>query len=99
MFMQVVEREMEAVSEEELVVGICNLQQSCLQREEALSQGMEALHNSFFLSLSRLSSPNVVVYANQMATAMNLMEKIENFLNEVPHILFFIFWQKSEFTF
>lgn len=68
-------------------MGICNLQQSSQQAEDALSQGMEALQQSL---VDTLSSPtltsttgNVADYMGQMAIAMGKLATLENFLHQV----------------
>ncbi|KAF5194094.1 Transcription factor like, partial [Thalictrum thalictroides] len=61
---------------EQQVMGICDLQQSSQQAEDALSQGMEALQQSLAETLASGSpgtsgsSGNVANYMGQMAMAM-----------------------------
>ncbi|XP_043717279.1 transcription factor TGA2.2-like [Telopea speciosissima] len=69
------------------VMGICNLQQSCQQAEDALSQGMEALQQSIAETLSSGSlapsgNGNVADYMGQMALAMGKLATLENFLHQ-----------------
>lgn len=69
-------------------MGICNLQQSSQQAEDALSQGMEALQQSLGETLagslgSSGSSGNVANYMGQMAMAMGKLGTLENFLHQV----------------
>lgn len=69
-------------------MGICNLQQSSQQAEDALSQGLEALQQSLVdtLSSSTLNptgSGNVADYMGQMAIAMGKLATLENFLHQV----------------
>lgn len=81
--------QLEPLTEQQLV-GICNLQQSSQQGEDALSQGMEALQQSLAGTLvSGFSAPsganangngNVASYMGQMAVAMGKLGTIENFL-------------------
>lgn len=78
--LKVLGKEIQPVSEEQLV-GICNLQQSCHQTEDALSQGMEALQHSLLHTLSRAAG-NVADYATHMATAITNIQAIQNFLNQ-----------------
>lgn len=70
---------------EQQLIGICNLQQSSQQAEDALSQGMEALQQLLIDTLSSTSlgpsgSGNVADYMGQMAIAMNQLATLENFL-------------------
>lgn len=70
-------------------MGICNLQQSSQQAEDALSQGMEALQQSLLDTLAAAapkqssSTDNVANYMNQMAVAMGKLGTLENFLRQV----------------
>lgn len=70
------------------LMGICNLQQSSQQAEDALSQGMEALQQSLADTLAAASlgpsagSDNVAIYMGQMAIAMGKLGTIENFLRQ-----------------
>ncbi|KAL8549420.1 hypothetical protein ACS0TY_008308 [Phlomoides rotata] len=69
---------------EQQKVGMCNLQQSCQQTEDALSQGMEALQQAIVETLSHnsLASGNVVDYMGQMAIAMTKIATFDNFLHQ-----------------
>ncbi|KAL6529238.1 hypothetical protein OROGR_014861 [Orobanche gracilis] len=78
--------QIEPLSEQQLV-GICNLQQSSQQAEDALSQGMEALQQSLVDTLSPnsfgpRSSGNVSDYMGHMAIAMSKLATLENFLHQ-----------------
>lgn len=69
-------------------MGICNLQQSSLQAEDALTQGMEALQQSLMETVSSSSlgpagSGNVADYMGQMAIAMGKLATLENFHRQV----------------
>ncbi|KAJ8570125.1 hypothetical protein K7X08_006702 [Anisodus acutangulus] len=75
---------LEPLTEQQLI-GICNLQQSSQQAEDALSQGMEVLQQSLVDTLSSTSlgptgSGNVADYMGQMAIAMSKLATLENFL-------------------
>lgn len=77
---------LEPLTEQQLM-GICNLQQSSQQAEDALSQGMEALQQSLVETLSSPSlgpcgSGNVGDYMGQMAIAMGKIATLENFLHQ-----------------
>ncbi|XP_072979968.1 transcription factor TGA2.3-like isoform X2 [Typha angustifolia] len=78
---------LEPLTDQQLV-GICNLQQSSQQAEDALSQGMEALQQSLAETLASASlgpstgSDNVANYMGQMAIAMGKLGTLENFLRQ-----------------
>ncbi|XP_021910390.1 transcription factor TGA2.3 isoform X2 [Carica papaya] len=77
---------LEPLTEQQLM-GICNLQQSSQQAEDALSQGMEALQQSLvdtlsFASLGPCGSGNVADYMGQMAIAMGKLATLESFLHQ-----------------
>ncbi|KAK8953281.1 TGACG-sequence-specific DNA-binding protein TGA-2.1 [Platanthera guangdongensis] len=85
--MQLLINHLEPLTEQQLV-GICNLQQTSEQAEEALSQGMEALQQSLAETLAGSlgpsgSSGNVANYMGQMAMAMGKLGTLENFLRQV----------------
>lgn len=77
---------LEPLTEQQLM-GICNLQQSCQQAEDALSQGMEALQQSLVETLSSncldpCASGLVADYMGQMAIAMGKLATLENFVHQ-----------------
>ncbi|XP_019052075.1 PREDICTED: transcription factor TGA2.2-like isoform X2 [Nelumbo nucifera] len=79
--------QLEPLTEQQLV-GICNLQQSSQQAEDALSQGMEALQQSLAETLASGSlgpsgSGNVANYMGQMAMAMGKLGTLEGFLRQM----------------
>ncbi|KAF6155393.1 hypothetical protein GIB67_019919 [Kingdonia uniflora] len=84
--------QLEPLTEQQLM-GICNLQQSSQQAEDALSQGMEALQQSLAETLSSGSlgpsggsSGNVANYMGQMAMAMGKLGTLEGFLRQVVDV-------------
>ncbi|KAL6538937.1 hypothetical protein OROMI_025263 [Orobanche minor] len=84
--LKILGNQIEPLSEQQLV-GICNLQQSSQQAEDALSQGMEALQQSLVDTLSpnsfgSRSSGNVADYMGHMAIAMSKLATLENFLHQ-----------------
>lgn len=88
---QIVKDHLEPLTEQQLM-GICNLQQSSLQAEDALSQGMDALQQSLVETLSSTSigptgTGNVADYMGQMAIAMGKLAMVENFLHQVRFYL------------
>lgn len=85
--MQLLASHLEPLTEQQLM-GICNLQESSQQAEDALSQGMEALQQSLAETLAGSlgpsgSSGNVANYMGQMAMAMGKLGTLENFLRQV----------------
>ena len=84
---QILGNHLEPLTDQQLL-GICNLQQSSQQAEDALSQGMEALQQSLVETLSSATlgpagSGNVADYMGQMAIAMGKLATLENFLYQV----------------
>ncbi|PKA48151.1 hypothetical protein AXF42_Ash021085 [Apostasia shenzhenica] len=82
--------QLEPLTEQQLV-GICNLQQSSQQAEDALSQGMEALQQSLAETLAGSLGPsgpsgNVANYMGQMAMAMGKLGTLENFLRQADNL-------------
>lgn len=91
---QILGNQIEPLTEQQLV-GICNLQQSSQQAEDALSQGMEALQQSLVETLSSNSlgprnTGDVANYMGQMAVAMSKLATLENFLHQVTPIIIFL---------
>ncbi|PIA63572.1 hypothetical protein AQUCO_00201129v1, partial [Aquilegia coerulea] len=84
--LKIVGNHLEPLTDQQLM-GICNLQQSSQQAEDALSQGMEALQQSLADTLSSGSlgpsaNGNVANYMGQMALAMGKLATLENFLHQ-----------------
>ncbi|KAK4762187.1 hypothetical protein SAY87_030071 [Trapa incisa] len=83
--------QLEPLTEQQLV-GMCNLQQSSQQAEDALSQGMEQLQQSLAETLatgapsSSGSSGNVANYMGQMAMAMGKLGTLEGFLRQADNL-------------
>ncbi|XP_031259432.1 bZIP transcription factor TGA10 [Pistacia vera] len=70
---------------EQQILGICGLQQSTQEAEEALSQGLEALNQSIsdtIASDSLSCPPNMGNYMGQMAVAMNKLSTLEGFVRQ-----------------
>lgn len=72
-------------------MGICNLQNSSQQAEDALTQGVEALQQSLVETLSSstlglASSGNVSDYTDQMTIAMGKVATLESFLHQVLNL-------------
>lgn len=73
---------------EQQIVGVYGLQQSALETEEALSQGLDALYQSLSDTVvsDALSCPsNVANYMGQMAAAMNKLSTLEGFVRQVSN--------------
>ncbi|CAN1839495.1 Transcription factor PERIANTHIA, partial [Linum perenne] len=84
--LKILGNQLEPLTDHQLV-GICNLQQSSQQAEDALSQGMEALQQSLVDTLSSApvctaGSGNVTDYMGQMAIGMGKLATLENFLHQ-----------------
>ncbi|XP_044480458.1 bZIP transcription factor TGA10-like [Mangifera indica] len=74
---------------EQQILGICGLQQSTQEAEEALSQGLEALNQSIsdtIASDSLSCPPNMGNYMSQMAVAMNKLSTIEGFVRQADNL-------------
>ncbi|KAL2347559.1 hypothetical protein Fmac_001559 [Flemingia macrophylla] len=84
--LKIIKNHLEPLTEQQLM-GICNLQQSSQQAEDALTQGMEALQQSLVETLSSTSlgptgGANVADYMGQMAIAMGKLSDLESFLHQ-----------------
>ncbi|KAK1259730.1 TGACG-sequence-specific DNA-binding protein TGA-2.1 [Acorus gramineus] len=74
---------------EQQILGICGLQQSTQEAEDALSQGMEALNQSLSdtVASDALSCPsNMANYMSQMAIAMNKLSTLEGFVKQADNL-------------
>ncbi|XXG56603.1 hypothetical protein AAC387_Pa03g3977 [Persea americana] len=74
---------------EQQILGICSLQQSTQETEDALSQGLEALQQSLSDSIASdaLSCPsNVANYMAQMAIALNKLSTLEGFVRQADNL-------------
>ena len=92
-FSQVILSQIEPLTEQQ-ILGICGLQQSTQEAEEALSQGLEALNQSLsdtITSDSLSCPPNMANYMGQMAIAMNKLATLEGFVRQVRlyYLLYF----------
>ncbi|PIN19996.1 hypothetical protein CDL12_07321 [Handroanthus impetiginosus] len=80
--------QIEPLTEQQLV-GICGLQQSTQEAEEALSQGLEALNQSLtetIVSDSLSIPPNMNNYMAQMAVAISKLSTLEGFLRQADNL-------------
>lgn len=92
--LQVILNQIEPLTEQQ-ILGICGLQQSTQEAEEALSQGLEALNQSLsdtITSDSLSCSPNMANYMGQMAIAMNKLSTLEGFVRQVRVIIIIKFY-------
>ncbi|KAI4371256.1 hypothetical protein MLD38_019517 [Melastoma candidum] len=74
---------------EQQILGICGLQQSTQEAEEALSQGLEELNQSLSdtISSDSLSYPtNMANYMGQMAAAMSKLSTLEGFVRQADNL-------------
>ncbi|CAK9235201.1 unnamed protein product [Sphagnum troendelagicum] len=80
--------QIEPLTEQQLV-GICNLQQSSQEAEDALSQGMEALQQSLAETVANGllgRSPTVANYMSQMTMAMSKLSMLESFVHQADNL-------------
>ncbi|KAF8396091.1 hypothetical protein HHK36_017703 [Tetracentron sinense] len=74
---------------EQQILGICGLQQSTQEAEEALSQGLEALYHSLSdtIASDALSCPsNMANYMGQMALAINKLSTLQGFVTQADNL-------------
>ncbi|KAK9290957.1 hypothetical protein L1049_009137 [Liquidambar formosana] len=74
---------------EQQILGICGLQQSTQEAEDALSQGLEALNQSISDTIASDSlsyPPNMANYMGQMAVAMNKLSTLEGFVRQADNL-------------
>ncbi|KAF8403282.1 hypothetical protein HHK36_011384 [Tetracentron sinense] len=75
---------------EQQFMGICSLQQSSQQAEEALSQGLEQLHQSVMDTIASGSlsfdGTNVGNYMDQMALAVGKLSNLEGFVRQADNL-------------
>ncbi|URD87822.1 hypothetical protein MUK42_19686 [Musa troglodytarum] len=74
---------------EQQVAGICSLQQSCHQAEEALSQGLEQFLQSLADTVtgdSLVESSSTGNYMGQMAIALGKLANLEGFVRQADNL-------------
>ena len=89
--LQVIVNQIEQLTEQQ-IVGICGLQQSTHEAEEALSQGLEALNQSLSDSIvsdslspaSAQFPPHLSNFMSHMSLALNKLSALEGFVLQVP---------------
>ncbi|KAK7259484.1 hypothetical protein RIF29_25092 [Crotalaria pallida] len=80
--------QIEPLSEQQ-ILGICGLQQSTQEAEDALSQGLDALNQSLSETITSDSlscPPNMANYMGQMAVAMNKLSTLEGFVRQADNL-------------
>ncbi|CAN0879720.1 bZIP transcription factor TGA10 [Linum grandiflorum] len=87
---KVIVNQIEPLTEQQ-ILGVCGLQQSTHEAEEAVSQGLEALNQSIsetIASDSLINSPptNMANYMAQMALAINKLSAIEGFVRQADNL-------------
>ncbi|XP_048432359.1 bZIP transcription factor TGA10-like [Pyrus x bretschneideri] len=85
---KIILNQIEPLTEQQLL-GICGLQQSTQETEEALSQGLEALNQSLSETITSDSlscPPNMANYMGQMAIAMNKLSTLEGFVRQADNL-------------
>ncbi|XP_057547887.1 bZIP transcription factor TGA10 [Amaranthus tricolor] len=85
---KIILHQIEPLSDQQLM-GICGLQQSTQEAEDALSQGLDALQQSLsdvIASDSLSCPPNMNNYMGQMALAMNKLSTMENFVRQADSL-------------
>lgn len=70
---------------EQQIMGICSLQHSSQQAEEALSQGLEQLHQSL---IDTIANGSVNDSMHHMAVALGKLANLEGFVRQVHHLQF-----------
>ncbi|CDY70714.1 BnaUnng03970D [Brassica napus] len=95
---KVIVNQIEQLTEQQ-IVGICGLQQSTQEAEEALSQGLEALNQSLSDSIvsdslspaSAQFPPHLSNFMSHMSLALNKLSALEGFVLQVPSNPFLLF--------
>ncbi|XP_039017230.1 bZIP transcription factor TGA10-like [Hibiscus syriacus] len=84
---KVILNEIEALTEQQ-IIGICGLQQSTHEAEEALTQGLEAMNKSLsdIISDSLSCPPSMTNYMGQMAMAINKLSTLEDFVTQADNL-------------
>lgn len=64
------------------IIKVCNLRHCCQQAEDALTQGMDKLHQTLAQSILNMNT-GAGNYASQMVSSMENLEALESFVNQV----------------
>lgn len=79
MYNQMLTQQLDPITEQQ-VMGICSLQHSSQQAEEALTQGLDQLHQSL---IDTIAGGPVVDGMQQMAVALGKLTNLEGFVRQV----------------
>ncbi|KAK9671555.1 hypothetical protein RND81_12G038600 [Saponaria officinalis] len=85
---KIIMQQIEPLTEQQLM-SICGLQQTMHEAEQALSQGLDVLHQSLsdvIASNPLACAPNMTNYMGQMALAMNKLSTMENFVRQADSL-------------
>ncbi|XP_073004578.1 bZIP transcription factor TGA10-like isoform X2 [Typha latifolia] len=86
---KIVIRYIEPLSEQQ-ILGICGLQQSAQETEEALNQGLEALHQSLSETITSevmsCSPSNMANFMGHMYLAINKLTSLEGFVRQADNL-------------
>jgi transcription factor TGA len=87
MLLQTLLPQLEPLTEQQ-VINICNLQQSSQQAEEALSQGLEQLHQSLadIMAGGSLIEDTNTSFMGQMALALGKLSNLEGFVIQADNL-------------
>jgi transcription factor TGA len=90
MLLQTLLPQIEPLTEQQ-VVGIYKLQQSSQQAEEALSQGLEQLHQSLASTMAggSVTEDANTTFMSQMALALSKLSNLEGFVIQVIFLVEF----------
>jgi transcription factor TGA len=85
MLLQTLLPQLDPPDREQQLVGICNLKQSSQQAEEALSQGLDQLHQSLADTMAdgSLIHDTSMSFMGQMALALGKLSSLEVFVIQV----------------
>ncbi|KAK6115455.1 hypothetical protein DH2020_007724 [Rehmannia glutinosa] len=70
---------------EQQIGNVGNLRHSCIQAEDALSQGMEKLQQTLAQSITFLAA-GAGNYTSQTASALDKLESLESFIHQADHL-------------
>ncbi|GFP98911.1 transcription factor tga1 [Phtheirospermum japonicum] len=70
---------------EQQIANVGNLKHSCIQAEDALSQGMEKLQQTLAQSITFLAA-GAGNYSSQTASALEKLESMESFVHQADHL-------------
>ncbi|PHU20265.1 Transcription factor TGA7 [Capsicum chinense] len=70
---------------DEQIIKVCKLRHCCQQAEDALTQGMDKLHQTLAQSILNMNT-GAGNYASQMVSSMENLEALESFVNQADHL-------------